>query len=236
MEPQSPRLPFFDTLRGFALVIMTIYHFCFDLNHFGLLQQNMNGNIFWLSYRALIMTLFTGLVGVGFSLGTIKPETYQRRLGKLFASAALISLSTYILFPDSWVYFGILHFIFLASLLAPLLVRFPSSMLPLGLFFVLLPLFFRDPWFSKPILILTGLAPSKPQTIDFSPLLPWLGVTMLGIFLGMWIKQTKEPFFRREISWLSLLGRHSLLYYLGHQAVLLPLAWLLNFIFVRPGS
>ncbi|MES2074384.1 MAG: heparan-alpha-glucosaminide N-acetyltransferase domain-containing protein, partial [Pseudomonadota bacterium] len=46
-----------------AMILMTIYHFCFDLNQMNLIHQNLNTDEFWLNFRALIMTLFLSLVG-----------------------------------------------------------------------------------------------------------------------------------------------------------------------------
>ena len=36
-----------DALRGVAMVWMTVFHFCFDLSHFGLWPQNFRVDPFW---------------------------------------------------------------------------------------------------------------------------------------------------------------------------------------------
>jgi len=38
-----------DALRGVAMVWMTVFHFCFDLSHFGLWPQNFRVDPFWTS-------------------------------------------------------------------------------------------------------------------------------------------------------------------------------------------
>ena len=49
-----------DALRGLAMVWMALFHFAFDLNHFGLLEpaQNFYRDPFWTVQRATIVTLF----------------------------------------------------------------------------------------------------------------------------------------------------------------------------------
>lgn len=224
------RLVFFDSLRGLALIIMAIYHFCFDLNQFGILHQNMDTDDFWLNFRALIMTLFLGVAGVSIfiSKAQYRSIAFQQRLKKIALCAALISLLTYIMNSQTWVFFGVLHFILVASLLGPILNLWPWLTGIGGVFLIALPLFYRHMFFNQPILILTGLSPIKPMTEDFSPFTPWLGVVSVGILLGYLSLKWKPNFLQREIPFLSLLGRRSLLFYMTHQLILYPLAWTLS--------
>jgi uncharacterized membrane protein len=222
------RYPFFDSYRGFALIIMAIYHFSFDLNAFGVIQQDMNNSEFWLDFRALIMTSFLGLVGVSFQFARSQYQDpgFRKRLWMVGGCAALISIGTYFVNPQTWIFFGVLHFIFVASLLAPVLVRFPKTCLVLGIGFIVLPMFYRSMWFYQPGLILSGLSPIRPITEDFSPFFPWLGVTMIGVWIGSQVKSRKPMWAQKqEIPRLSRLGRHSLVLYMTHQLVLYPLAW-----------
>ena len=230
MVKSKKRYPLFDTLRGFAMIIMAIYHFCFDLNQFSVLHQNFNTSEFWLDFRALIMSLFTGLVGVGFYLGnaSFKSKTYRQRLWKILGCALLITVVTYFMFPETWVFFGILHYVFFVSLLGPLLVLVPWLCFLLGIALVVTPMVYRGFIFGKPVLILSGLAPFKPMTEDFAPLMPWLGVTMLGIFVGYIVKKKSSKVYDLQVTKLSRLGHHSLIFYMTHQLVLFPLAWLIS--------
>jgi len=224
------RYPFFDSYRGFALIIMAIYHFSFDLNNFGVIQQDMNHSELWLNYRALIMTSFLGLVGVSFQFAKSSYENrgFRKRLWLVAGCAAILSVTSYFMNPETWIFFGVLHFIFVVSLLSPVIVRFPRVGLLLGIAIIALPLFYRDVWFFKPGWVLTGLSPMKPNTEDFSPLAPWLGVTLIGSWVGYQVKMRK-PLWAQRIEYppLSRLGRHSLLFYMTHQLVLFPLAWVI---------
>jgi uncharacterized membrane protein len=224
------RFPFFDSYRGFALIIMAIYHFSFDLNSFGVLQQDMNHSEFWLDFRALIMTSFLGLVGVSFQFARSRYQDpgFRKRLLLLAGCAGIVSLTSYFMNPETWIFFGVLHFIFVASLLSPLIVRFPKMSLVLGIAIVIVPLYYRNLWFFQPGLILSGLSPLKPNTEDFSPFFPWLGVVLIGSWIGYQVKLRKPLWAQKlEIPKLSKLGRHSLLFYMTHQLILFPIAWLI---------
>lgn len=234
MKPAAARLPLFDTLRGVAMILMAIYHFSFDLNNFGVIQQDMNNSEFWLDFRAVIMTLFMGLIGVGLYLGNADyaKRSYWMRLAKIAACAAAISIVTFFMFGKTWVFFGVLHFAFVVSLLGPLLIQVPWLWLPVGSAIVSLPLVYRSLWWHRPGYIISGLSPWKPMTEDFAPLFPWLGVALLGVFVAYVARRCQTRWNARwatgEIHVLSRLGHHSLAFYMIHQVFLFPLAWLVS--------
>ena len=227
---KKPRAPFFDSLRGCAMILMATYHFCFDLNYFGVIHQYMNYNDGWLAFRALIMTLFTGLVGVGLYLSNanFKSIGFWKRQLRVGSCALFITAYSYVMFPETWVYFGILHFIFAASFLGPGLVRNPRISLVVGVIFILLPMFYRDSDFAYGVLGLIGLANEKPMTEDFAPIFPWLGTLLVGVFIGYAYRRWAQALGRFELRALTRLGEHSLVFYMVHQAVLFPMAWLIK--------
>jgi uncharacterized membrane protein len=202
------RLPLFDTLRGVAMILMAIYHFSFDLNQFGVIHQDMNGSEFWLNFRAVIMTLFMGLIGVGLYLGhaSWSSRSYWMRLAKVGACALIITIVTYLMFPESWVFFGVLHFAFFVSLAGPGLIRVPWLMLPVGIFLVVLPLQYRDITWFQPGYVISGLSPLKPITEDFAPLCPWLGVAFLGIFVAFAARRWHSSLYERQVPLLTRLA------------------------------
>jgi uncharacterized membrane protein len=214
-----------DSLRGTALLLMAGFHFCFDLSLFGAARIDFL-TPFWLAYRELIVVLFVGIAGAGIALaGRLRLD----RLARLGGCALLVSAGTAWLFPQTWVFFGILHFLFVASLVGPLFARVPWLCLPLAPVFYFLPHFYKSFLFERPYLRFTGLSPVLQHTIDFVPLFPWLGVMLLGIFVGFSLPERISG--RPGV--LSRLGRHALLFYMLHQAVLLPLAWVVSVIGLR---
>ncbi len=225
----SSRYLLVDVLRGLAIVLMIVYHFTFDLNYFHQVRVDFYNDPFWLGFRALIVSLFLGLVGVSLYLATrrgLDRRRYLRRLGMVAGCAALVSLGSYLVFPRSMIYFGILHFIAVASVLALPMVRFHWLNLVLGLALLALGLGVQHPLFDHPALHWVGLMTHKPITEDYVPLLPWLGVVLLGIFAGRLLYREPLPAVARWHSehplprLLALGGRHSLLIYMVHQPLL----------------
>lgn len=229
------RIQLFDILRGVAIGLMATYHFCFDLNYYSFTHFNFNYDPFWLDLRALILSLFLGLVGISLALSTaggFNPRRYFRRLGWLAACAITVSSSSRMLFPDSWIFFGVLHFIFVASILGLAFLRFYWVNLGIGSLLVLAGLTLQHSLFDQPWLQWIGLMTRKPITEDYVPLLPWFGVVLIGLFLGKlflqstWNKRLSARHSDHATArLLALAGRHSLLIYMAHQPVLMGLVW-----------
>ena len=159
---------------------------------------------------------------------------YVRRLLWLILCALLVSLSSYLLSPTRWIYFGILHFIVVASLLGLVFVGRPRVSLGLGIVIIVIGGWWSLPLFDQPALHWLGLMTHKPQTEDYVPLLPWFGVVLLGQFIGSrWFgSSAPSPFVRyyraRVAVALSWAGRHSLLIYMLHQPILFGILGLIT--------
>ena len=247
----SSRYALIDALRGFALVWMTVFHFCFDLMRFGYLKADFYHDPFWLVQRSAIVSLFLLCAGMGQAVAWAQGQSWQRfgrRWGQVAACALLVSLSTYWLDPRSYIYFGVLHGMALMLLLTRLaavwgLTR-PQTLWWLGA--GILALYNALPWLHTqwPILEFLntkpwdwlGLISRKPVTQDHVPLVPWLGVMCWGVALGHWLQDRHGRCLRRPLPValrsLALLGRWSLSYYMLHQLVLMGgltwWAWLLR--------
>lgn len=215
-----------DALRGLAILAMVAYHFCFDLNMHGIIHQEFNQDVFWLTARTGIVSLFLLIVGISIVLANANGNPhFWRRAFKLLACAGLVTLGSAILFPQSYIFFGILHFILLASLIGRLVASLYWTNLLLGLITLIIGLSYANPVFDQPALQWIGLMTFKPYTEDYVPLLPWLGLVLIGMFLGHLVLRyqvasnpTSQP---RALQWLSWLGRKSLSIYMLHQLALL---------------
>jgi uncharacterized membrane protein len=225
-----------DVARGVAIVLMFAFHFCFDLNYFGFVQFDIYHDPFWRYARAAIVTLFLLVVGVSLLLAHaegIRWPAVRRRTLQLVAAAALVTAGSYLLFPRSYIFFGVLHFIALASLLALPFVRVPKLALVAGLLLLWLGLGYSSPVFDQPLLNWFGLMTNKPVTEDYVPLLPWLGVVLTGLFIGDRLRSSRGGLAQwqgteglwRELGWA---GRHSLLLYLLHQPLFFALFYLVR--------
>ena len=222
----TSRVLLVDAWRGAACLLMIIYHFCYDLNYFKLVHFNFYHHPFWLSFRTFIVTLFIGIAGISLHLATVqgvKIHTFIRRLVILGICAAVISLGSFLLFEQRLIFFGILHFMMLASVLAVFFCRWFWFNLISGTSLLVIGMSVQHPFFNQPFLHWIGLMTYKPSTEDYVPLLPWFGVILIGMFVGKSLHN--YGYFHRQIRFfwilrLAKVGQHSLLVYMIHQPVL----------------
>ena len=228
----SARITGIDALRGLAICLMIVYHFSFDLSWFKVIAADFNRDWFWLGFRGVIVASFLALVGISLVLaqraGT-STHRFLRRIALIGVTALLATVGSYMVFPKSFIFFGILHCIAIASIIARPLVSYPIVALTLGIAIVVLGNTLRLPLFDTPALNWVGLMTHKPVTEDYVPLFPWLGVVLLGIPAGAWLAardfRPLRPLGRAAPRWLDWLGRHSLAVYIVHQPVLIGLVW-----------
>ena len=108
----SQRFDSVDALRGFAMVWMTAFHFSFDLNHFGYIHQDFFSNPVWTWQRTAILSLFLFTAGLGQAIAAHQQQGWARfwsRWARVAGCALLVSAGSYLMFPRTWIYFGVLH-------------------------------------------------------------------------------------------------------------------------------
>ena len=237
-----------DVSRGFAILLMFIYHFSYDLDYYGFIQQNFASGDFWINFRLIIVTLFLTIMGVSLYLASyhgLRKKRFLQRLLLLIFYSLLVSISSWVMFPKAFIFFGILHFITVASVLGLVFVRL-SAINPgkhnlgilnlfLGLSFILIGMFFEHPAFDQAYLKWFGLMTTLPITVDYVPLLPWFGVVLIGIYMGQILSQRPtESFLPRWQSnhpfskSLAFAGRHSLHIYMLHQPLFLGILYIIS--------
>ncbi|MEY8874894.1 MAG: DUF1624 domain-containing protein [Leptothrix sp. (in: b-proteobacteria)] len=234
------RLDRLDALRGAAMVWMTLFHAAFDLNQHGLIApQNFYLDPFWTVQRLCIVSLFLLCAGAGQAVAQLQAVSWPRfwrRWAQVLGCALLVSAGSAWMFPQSWISFGVLHGLAVMTLLARLMARWPArAWIALALAAMLLPWIATHPVFDSRWTNWVGLVTFKPRTEDYVPLLPWLGVLMLGGVAGRWLLRQEggapggwlRGGLARGLQPLAWLGRHALSYYMLHQPVLigLCLAW-----------
>ncbi|MDQ7084157.1 MAG: heparan-alpha-glucosaminide N-acetyltransferase domain-containing protein [Sulfurovum sp.] len=128
MALNNQRVIGLDAFKGWAIVFMLLYHISYDLNYFSYIEIDMHRDSFWIYSRYLIVSMFLLAVGMSLSLGhhtKIQWHKVYRRILFLGGASLLITISTSIIFPQTWVYFGILHFILLASVMGLVFIPYP---------------------------------------------------------------------------------------------------------------
>jgi len=225
-----------DALRGAAIVWMAVFHFCFDLNHLGLLHppQNFYTDPFWTWQRSAIVSSFLFCAGLGQAVAVEAGQgwpRFWRRWAQVAGCALLVSAGSAFMFPQSWISFGVLHGIALMLIVGRLAAPLGGWLWPIGLVALLLPLGVEHPFFDTRLTNWVGLVTHKPVTEDYVPLLPWLGVMLWGLAAGRWLLARQRGVLAgplpRALGPLALLGRWSLSFYMLHQPVLIGLltAW-----------
>jgi uncharacterized membrane protein len=224
MNLKKQRYSSIDCLRGIAIVLMLFHHIIYVLAEFKKIEIDMLFSPLWSNFPKLIIFIFLFTSGISLSLATGKSliiDSYLIRLLKLFYSAIFISGYSYFLFPDKWIYFGILHCLFVCSVLVFPFLRLGWMALFFAIAIFLIPVVFA---FEYPWLIL-------PQfTYDYEPPLPWFGAMLLGVFFNNVFLKSRMRENKKNISflgnWLAFLGRHSFLIYVVHYPVVLTAIYL----------
>ena len=86
MKQIQARYQWVDMLRGCAVALMIVYHFCYDLTYFRIYYFDFYQSLFWLGARAFIVSLFLLLVGISLQLSVsrVSGNDYFRRIYATF--------------------------------------------------------------------------------------------------------------------------------------------------------
>ena len=235
-----------DALRGLAMVWMTIYHFAFDLNYFKFIRQNFYTDPVWTWQRASIVSLFVFCAGLSVAVALHQGQSWPRfwrRWGQIAACALLVSAGSYLMFPKSWIYFGVLHGLALMLIVGRLAALSPTVsrwLWLLGALAIAAAVWGPNaltwclgndvvPALNSRAWNWLGLVTQKPVTEDYVPLLPWLGAMFWGIAAGRWVLVRQPAWMSGRVGLakpLAFMGRWSLSYYMLHQPMLIGLLML----------
>lgn len=234
-QPRTLRYWEIDFARGIAVTMMVTYHVVFDLAYLGIIDARASFG-HWRPLAFATATLFLILVGISLTISSARVEgklagrayvlKFVRRGAGIFLAGLSITAITLLLVPASPVVFGILHLIGVSVMLAPLFLRYRWANLLAGLSLIVAGPFVGS--LEGPLaLVWVGMHPADFSSLDYTPLVPWLGVVLIGVFAGKVLYPGGERMFRIRGNippsggGICLLGRHSLAIYLLHQPVIL---------------
>jgi len=231
-----PRLQAVDLARTAALAGMVVFHFVVDLELFGHVPPGTTRTGAWPLFAKAVAASFLFLAGVSLWLAHgrgIRWRPFLRRLAALAVAAGGISLVTWLAMPESYVFFGILHSIAVASVAGLAFLRLPAPVtLAAAVAVLAAPGHLRSEMFDAPWLLWLGLSDYRPVTIDFEPVFPWLAPCLAGIAAarlaeraGFWAALGRIRAEGRIGRALAFPGRYSLWVYLAHQPVLVAVIW-----------
>ena len=223
------RVSVIDVARGIAIVLMILYHTCWDLTFLNLARFDLFGDALWLTLRSSILSLFLGLVGIGLVLATRHGIHWNRvlsRLAVIGGCAVVVTVASRLTMPDSFIFFGVLHHIVVASVLGLACVGLPLWLvLVSALTCLAAPYGLAHGVFDHDWLRWIGLMTHEPRSSDYVPMLPWFGVELVGIALGRAVIVTEGAALwhwrpvgvsGRLLDWA---GRRSLMLYMVHQPI-----------------
>ena len=225
-----------DLFRGVALVGMTVFHFGYDLTYFGIREPGYTDQLHWWLLARSVAGSFLFLAGVSLYLahaGGIHWRRWGRRLVLIALAALAVSAVTWFATPRTWIIFGILHMIAFAGVAGLVFVRLPwwSSVAAAAAVFAIAALA-EGGLPDAAVWYWTGLSDAGHDASDYWPVFPWLAPVLLGTGLAKWSHEADllrvlamHRARSRGERFVRFLGRHSLLYYLLHQPVLIALIW-----------
>jgi uncharacterized membrane protein len=232
----TPRYNRLDALRGVAMVWMTVYHFCFDLHQFKWIKQDFYRDPFWTWQRVCIVTLFLLCAGAGQAVALHQGQSWQRfwrRWAQVAVFALLVTASSYVMFPNSFIYFGVLHGIAVMLIIVRLTAHWGAWLWPLGALATamkFIAIYVINTWttlgfLNQKAFNWLGFISVKPVTEDYVPLIPWLGVMWWGVAATQWLLRNHTALLTGSVPpaarWLVWMGGFSLLYYMVHQPVMI---------------
>lgn len=239
------RIHGYDTIRGFSVISMVFFHFCYDLAYIkGFSMPWFSGTWFQDFWRATIAWTFLLLAGIMCSYS----RSNLRRAGKYLLVALLIWLVTSYAMPSEAISFGIIYCMGASTFIAALLELTPLNKLSTTVYgvlaailFVLFILCLHVPWGTFGLEYYGGPFVAVPKELysgwfswlgfmsadffsaDYYPIIPYTFLFLCGTCLGYIIKQKGCParFANLTCKPLEFIGRHALEIYILHQPLLL---------------
>ncbi len=218
---------------------MIIFHFCFDLNIFHYADFDIRYGVFWHYYRYLIVSIFVFASGISLEIAYrdgIKKKKVLYRLFTLGGASLAVSIGSYMQFPTTWIYFGILHFFLFASFAGLFFLKIPKIALFTGIGIIVgynLQLLNMH-WLYQ--LLQLPLHLPIVYTEDLINIFPWFGVFLLGIVFSYYQfaqKLFRVHLFSKESVFnhiFSYIGRYSIWIYLLHQVLFFGIFFLLELV------
>ncbi|MBI3332017.1 DUF1624 domain-containing protein [Candidatus Peregrinibacteria bacterium] len=242
--PTTNRYPEIDLLRTLAVFMMLVFHFALDLEFFfGWAGIGVLSGGWWLLGRATAI-IFLLLVGVSFMISwdrTVKahPEKtfwqvypkYLRRGLFVIGCGMVVTVVTYWnMGQNGYIRFGVLHLIGTSIILLPFFVRFREPNAAIAIVFYILGKWVRTKLLATSLFLPLGFRYPGFASLDYYPLIPWLGMILLGLAIGSFFyvrhtewRNTLTTFHLPLSTALTWPGRHALWIYLLHQPIFLGL-------------
>lgn len=231
----SKRIILLDTLRGFLLILVILFHLCYDLDRiFGVHLEFMHHNGTYV-FRDIFVSMLIFISGICCNLS----HSNIKRGIKTLIFGIIISLVTAIFMPDEFILFGILHFfgtsMILYGLLEKVIKKLPQVsgvIVTLLIFFLTFNIYTSNIVYAridilKYLLFILGFN-TGCSSADYYPLIPWFFMFLSGGIAGRNIKKINLPklFYKNISPPLTWIGKKTLWIYMIHQPVMYAILYL----------
>lgn len=223
------RIELFDVWRSFAILLMVIYHFMYDLYMFDVIGRDIIYSDWAYAIRHCAAGSFMIISGavVRYSRNSIK------RGAIVFCCGMLVTVA--MSFMGMKVQFGVLHHLGTMMIAYGLISKKVKP--PKGIWFpILCVAMFAFTYYiydtvrvDTVLLVPLGLRYPGFSSADYYPLLPWGMLFAIGTWLGGVLEAYRDCKLLQQQFHpaLSIAGRHSLLIYIVHQPLLYGICWLI---------
>lgn len=238
MAQSRGRIHTMDELRGFAIICMVFFHafytmgFMFDIKVGGVLLN------FFAPAQVYFACGFIVISGISSCLS----RSNLKRGVKLLAIALGLTAATCLFLKGNEIYFGILHLLAVCMIAAyfvmPIIEKIPLVVgiaVNAVLFYMTYDVMYgilRIPFcgdvrlpnslYASNLLSPLGFFNSDYFSADYFPILPYMFMFFIGVFVGRLAKQGQLPLFlyKSRVPFLSFVGRHTLIIYIVHQPII----------------
>lgn len=240
-----------DFFRGLAIILMIFDHLFFDLItiynvHIPLVSDSLAG------FYNILQYFFAGCFILMSGISSSFSRSNLKRGLRLLLIALLLTLATYVLSlfqlvdKSFIIFFGILHLLAVCMLLGSVLIKLNKYVLVIigGVIIACIPLvdklnelilldaynnvynFFNN---IPNYFAIFGIYNSNFFSGDYFPLVPWLGIFMIGLGFGKIFYTEKISLIKYDLkpNLFNYAGRYSIWVYLIHQPVLIGILWLI---------
>jgi uncharacterized membrane protein len=184
----------------------------------------------WTVAQLFFACLFVVLSGVSSAL----TRSNIRRGLKLLAVSLVVTAVTYVFDPSSAVWFGILQCLAVSMLIYGAAFEKTGALATAawGLFVIglgpALPVLRKVLAVRFDWMLPFGLYSPSFTSFDYFPLLPWLGIFLIGGALGKSVYASRRSLLPRPLpqTFINAAGRYSLWIYLAHQPVIMGILYL----------
>lgn len=194
-QSQKKRFVEIDVVKGVAVLLMMFFHYFYLGKHMNVVNANTDSGLLYLCAK-IAHTTFIIASGMNLAISTSGksseeyiPKKVKRGL-YLLAVGLIISYLTKIEFGDSYVKFGIMHFMGIATILSTFVMKVPILTYVISAGILLIHILLKTPSIKNrffevceknPFMcFISGIMNLKYDSLDHFSLIPYLGYFLLG--------------------------------------------------------